>query len=239
MGLLLQRVHLRTLRLRGARIAAGLVFVTGVSLILGAGPVPEPVRLTLMDASVAAGLEWSSRITHDIDIAANGHTATAQRDYRIRFRFEAARAGTADSVSVTARIDSARAATVIHDGRRVLDARRLPGTTFSLAWARTGGRPAYGRDVPTIDFGTLGGPLPVSLLVDPLFPLMPDRPVSIGDTWEREWVRDHVNGTSLGGRAAMTRFALATIERSGGHTIARIDIESRLNALAGFILIGP
>jgi hypothetical protein len=107
------------------------------------------------------------------------------------------------------------------------------GATVDLSYARTGGGAAYGGSVPAIDFATFGGSLPLSALLDYLFQPLPDRAVSAGDRWEHTWVRKQVDGGAVTTRNVVSRFTVASLERQGAGTVARVNVETRSSDAGG------
>jgi hypothetical protein len=187
----------------------------------------DPVRLTLTQASDVAGHAYAAEMVQSITFALPTGTQRGEREYRIRFTFADAQPAAADSVDVTARLDSVRAIMSSPHGRQVVDTRTLLGRTFPLRYARSGGAPSYTASPPAADFGMFGGAFPVSIMVDFLFPRMPDQPVQVGDGWERVHVRRQVDGGSVLTEGNITsRYKLAGYENHDGVRLARLEVAS-------------
>jgi hypothetical protein len=214
-------------------------FAIVAGLCIAAGP--PPARLLLADAGHARGLAYVADFGQSLSIDVAGGTMEAQRSFRIRGHIEQATALTGDSVLLTVKLDSARASAVQHDTRQILDARQLPGAAIELAYARAGGRPAWRTTPPSVDFGEMiEGPVPVSIMLDPLFIPMPDHAVEAGATWEREWRRDWLDGRTPGEQRMRVRFRFERIEKAGRASVARIAISSPADPAGptGYALVG-
>jgi len=195
-------------------------------LAIACARAPEgPVQLMLMQPSDAAGLAYSAEMLQSIVFESPSGVLNAEREYQIRFQFDDAQARGGDSVSVSARLDSVRAIMVSPHGRQVVDTRILHGKTFAFTYARIGGAPTYPSAPPAADFGMFGGAFPVSIMVDFLFPPMPDQPVQVGDAWERVHVRRQVDGGATPTEGSITsRYTFAGFEKRAGAWLARLEV---------------
>jgi len=228
---------------RGSRNTVGVrlirISVPGfAALILLAATGRAPIRLMLPEAGAAPSAGWGIALTQTMEVRMDGgHTMAVERSYSAGFHIEKA-AGDGGAVNATVRIDSARAAMVLHDSRQLVDTRRLTGTTFEVRYERTEGAPQY-TGSPTIDFGEMmGGAFPIAMLLDNVFLPMPGAAVSAGDSWERVWSRDMILGTGLTRQKITTRFTLERIERQNGRDLARLRFATSDNRLSGVIRIG-
>jgi hypothetical protein len=76
----------------------------------------------------------------------------------------------------------------------------------------------------------MGGSLPLTALIDPAFPGLPQAPVKVGESWEHWWTRTQIDGGELSVRQVATRFTLVALETNGGKTVARIAASTRAAA---------
>jgi hypothetical protein len=228
---------------RAMRPYAGRLWRSSLSglsaLTLLAATGQPPVKLLLPDAGTAPTAAWAIDLTQTMQVTVDGgHAMAVERNYSAGFRIEKATRAAEDGVSATVRIDSVRAAMVLHDSRQLIDTRRLVGNSFDIAWGRADGAPRSSGS-PTIDFGEMmGGAFPVAMLLDNVFPPMPVSAVGTGDSWERVWPRTMILGVDLTTQKINTRFTLEKLERQDGHDIARIRITTADNSIAGTLHIG-
>jgi hypothetical protein len=128
----------------------------------------------------------------------------------------------------TARLDSLSIAISTPHGRQVLSARHVLGQTFGLTARPGGGPPTYGADVPVVDLGASnGGEASVGFLIDYGFPVLPDGPVAVGDTWRGETTRRQVEANMVGTATLATDYRLAGLESIEGTECARIEGATR------------
>ena len=198
-----------------------------ISLLLNApasAAAQEPVRLTVLGAGFANGHTFAAEFTQALIIRADGREIHVEREYRAGARLSDARVS-GDSVRVTLTLDSARASTIAHGTRQVIDTRTMVGKSAALTYARQGGVARVADDGPAADFGPrLGGLVPVSVLFDALFPPIPAQPVRVRDSWERTWQRTALDAAAVTQRPVTARYTLASVETRNGVRLARIGV---------------
>ena len=224
----------------GARSAVVLLSIGSTAPLAAQRDVS---RLALPAPAQIEGRTYVAEMTQSIDIEAQKERHNVERQSRIRFTFRDARAEAGERVAVSVAVDSLRAAANTPHGRQVVDTRRSIGTAFDLVYARHGGPATYPGSVPELDFGAMGGRLYVSTLIDLAMPALPDRPVRVGDSWERRWIRRQVVGKTVTERPVTSRSTLDRLETRNGVRLARVEVTTRGTAgdpfeATGHVLIG-
>jgi len=208
-------------RLSTCFVAAPLLLVAGAC----AEPSAHPLRL--MDAAAAAGRAYTGEMQQSTTIERTEGDIQMERDLRFRFRVIEGKAEGTDRVNIVLALDSLRAALSTPHGRQVYDTRTM-ARAVALAYGRTGGRPDYSASPEAEDFTrALSGPPPLSLVLDRMFPVLPDSAVRVGDTWDRAWTETGVEAMTVATRRVRAQFRLAGIAEQDGARIAHIEIVVR------------
>jgi hypothetical protein len=129
-------------------------------------------------------------------------------------------AGTRGAIAV--RIDSARGSASNPHAREVLDLRPLMGTSLQATYADSGRPVTWSQSGPAVGFGEIGGSLPLTTLLDPLFPALPARAVRANDTWERTWTQQALIGQKEVQISVRTRYVVERIQALDGAQVARV-----------------
>jgi hypothetical protein len=191
-----------------------------------------PVRLKLPTAARLNGQAYALEMKQEVGIDYHGSPHTASRLVRFRFGFSGSRED-ADRVTTFLRMDSLRTLVATPHGDQPEFTHGLQGSSLSLTYGRDGREVTYAEAPPLIDFGEMGGALPLSALIDQVFPALSASPVRVGDSWEHWWVRVQVDGAALTERRVASRLTLAALEMRGGKAVARVEVSTRADALPG------
>jgi hypothetical protein len=149
------------------------------------------------------------------------------RELRLRFHVAESRPGAGDQITVLLAIDSMRSAMSTPHGRQVYDTRRQTAATYTLSYSRQGGRPDYSASPAAEDFASvMGGPPPISLVLDRMFPPLPDSAIAVGAAWERSWTERGLEAMSVATRRVHGRFTLVRVEERDGARLARIEVRT-------------
>jgi hypothetical protein len=102
----------------------------------------------------------------------------------------------------------------------------MVGRPLSLEYSHDGAVTNWTPPVPSLDFGVFGGGLPVSALLDFVFPDV-GRPLREGEQWETTVQRRSIDGNSLTEESIATRWTLDRIETPDGATLAHVTFSMR------------
>jgi hypothetical protein len=194
-------------------IAIALLIVSS----LGAGAQNAPLRAAAPDA--LRGRSYGVTFSQVVAFQGEFHGAEMARAAQFRVTLNPV-AGTRGALSV--RIDSARGSASNPHAREVLDLRPMIGTALQATYADSGRPVTWSAQGPTVGFGEIGGSLPLTTLLDPLFPALPARAVRANDTWERTWTQQALIGQKETRVTLRTRYTVDRIESLDGAQVVRV-----------------
>jgi hypothetical protein len=213
---------------RSARHSLLLVLASAASLSAQAAPV----RLQLPTAPRLDGQTYALEMNQEVGIDYHGSAHTASRAVHFQFSFSGSRAES-ERVTTLLRMDSLRMFIGTPHGDQPELTHGLQGSSLSLSYRRDGREVTYAEPTPLIDFAEMGGALPLSALIEQVFPALSAAPVRVGESWDHWWVREQVDGAAVTERRVASRFTLAALETRAGKAVARVEVSTRADALPG------
>jgi hypothetical protein len=195
-------------------LAAALLLATSV---VSNAQTAAPLRAAAPDA--LRGRSYGVTFSQVVAFQGDYHGAEMGRATQFRVTL-APVAGARGAVSV--RVDSARGSASNPHAREVLDLRPLMGTSLQATYTDSGRPAVWAATGPTVSFGEIGGSLPLTTLLDPIFPALPARPVRANDTWDRTWTQTALVGQKEVRIAVRTRYVVERIETVAGAQVVRV-----------------
>ena len=208
-----------------ARFAAlPLLLALSTAGAQGAVAIPRP------DAARLDGRDFRVELRHDVGIESPEGRRDIGRELRLRVRALAEPAQGAGR-RVALRVDSIRASATTPHARELVDTRRHRGTRVVVGYDAGGGAPTV-EGAPTVDFASVGGELPLASLLALVVAPVPGGALRVGESVERSWPRESIDGNTASDRPATARLTLRAVEGRGAGRVARIEIVMRAAATA-------
>lgn len=197
--------------------------IAGVLVVFGGIPTAAAQSTSLAAPQPAALTDRSYGVAFLQTMALQGESQgmSIVRDARLRVTFGAGRRrGALNEVALV--VDSARGSTTNPHAREVLDLRSLRGSQVVVTYGDSGA--TWPTPVPDLSFGDYGK-LPLSSVLDPLFPALPARAMAAGATWERSYTRRSLHGADAVTHPITVRYTLQRYDVVRGTRLARITFD--------------
>jgi hypothetical protein len=201
-------------------LLAAALLVVSATVATAQGTAP-PLRAAAPDA--LRGRSYGVTFSQVVAFQGDYHGAEMTRSAQFRVTLSPA-AGARGALVV--RVDSARGSASNPHAREVLDLRPMMGTSLQATYADSGRPVTWSERGPTVSFGEIGGAIPLTALLDPIFPALPNRAVRASDTWERTWSTFAIVGQKEVQLTVRTRYQVERVETVDRAQVVRVRFTS-------------
>jgi hypothetical protein len=195
-----------------------ILSAVAASLVTIAPQAADGPRLRYRDPLARVSLT----VSHDIEVVRNP-PIHARRE----FSFELSATASADAVTIT--VDDAKGTNEAHETKQRLGTRHLKGRTVTLSIDHDRRR-LVGTDEAeklAVNLGpVIAEGFPVADVLTDLLPQLPDRDVSVGDTWTTEREVHSLEGWAWTTGTLASRHEVKSVERQGERTVVSVVTEA-------------